>query len=257
MKYLKRFNEELTPRVYMSAAKKLTNLGHTDRANVLKDWANETEKREEMVKWKERLQSYSPFGIYKVNVVNPESGGKMGKFTADFYLDLSFDELVFEDNFEFEKQKDPNNVNGVSIFFFVGLIPTSEEVLKKCEEVMPEPEFGNGMYWGMSCGIDFKVQSGEVILEKFALDDYDENLSGNISFADRASAGKFKNLLKSIFSNPDLNYPSGYTDVEYMYQKLEQVILVQQGFSSDYGFELKNVADFINTQSPNTMYKTI
>ena len=254
MKYLKRFNEELRPRTYMNAAKKLTDLGHTDRANTLKDWAGQTEKREEIIKWKQRVQEYSPFGTYKVNVVNPESGEK---FTADFALDVNFDELAFEDNFEFEKQEDPNNINGVSIFFFIGLIPTSEEILKKCEEVMPDAEFGNGMFWGMSCGIDFKVQNGEVILEKFTLEDYDENLSGNVSFADRASAGKFKNLLKSIFSNPELNYPSGYNDADSIYQKLEQVILIQQGFSSDYGFELKNVADFINTQSPNTMYKTI
>lgn len=254
MKYLKRFNEELKPRTYLSAAKKLTAIGHNDRAKALKDWAGETEKKEEMIKWEERVKEYSPFGIYKINVVNPESGEKV---TGEFYLDVNFDELAFEDNFEYEKQKDPNNVSGVSIFFFIGLVPTSEELIKKCEEVMPESEFGNGMFWGMSCGIDFKVQNGEVILEKFILDNYDEYLSGDISFADRASAGKFKSLLKSIFSNPDLNYPSGYTDANSLYQKLEQVILIQQGFSSDYGFELKNVADFINTQSPNTMYKTI
>jgi len=254
MKYLKRFNEELKPRTYLSAAKKLTAIGHTDRANALKDWAGETEKREEITKWKEQLQNYSPFGIYKMNVVNPETGEKL---TADFALDVNFDELAFEDSFEYEKEKDPNNVSGVNIFFFIGLIPTSEELIKKCEEIMPEPEFGNGMFWGMCFGIDFKVQNGEVIFDKFSLDDYDDNLSGNVSFADRASAGKFKNLLKSIFTNPDLNYPSGYTDADSIYQKLEQVILIQQGFSSDYGFELKNVADFINTQSPNTMYKTI
>ena len=254
MKYLKRFNEELNPRTYLSAAKKLTAIGHTDRANALKDWAGETEKREEMTKWKEQLQNYSPFGIYKMNVVNPETGEKL---TADFALDVNFDELAFEDSFEFEKQKDPNNVSGVNIFFFIGLIPTSEELIKKCEEIMPEPEFGNGMFWGMCFGIDFKVQNGEVIFDKFNLDDYDDNLSGNVSFADRASAGKFKNLLKSIFTNPDLNYPSGYTDAASLYEKLEQVILIRQGFSSDYGFELKNVADFINTISPNTMYKTI
>jgi hypothetical protein len=254
MKYLKRFNEELKPSTYMSAAKKLTAIGHTDRANTLKDWSEQTEKREDMAKWKERLQEYSPFGTYKVNVVNPETEEK---FTADFALDINFDELSFEDSFEWEKEKDPNNVSGVNIFFFVGLIPTSEEVIRKCEEIMPESEFGNGMFWGMSCGIDFKVQNGQVILDKFTLEDYDENLSGNVSFADRSSANKFKNLLKSIFSNPELNYPSGYTDVDYMYQKLEQVILIRQGFSSDYGFELKNIADFINTQSPNTMYKTI
>jgi hypothetical protein len=168
MKYLKRFNEELRPRTYLSAAKKLTDIGHADRAKTLKDWAGETEKRDEMIKWKEQLKNYSPFGTYKVNIVNPESGEK---FTGDFALDVNFDELAFEDNFEYEKEKDPNNVNSVSIFFFVGLIPTSEEVIRKCEEIMPESEFGNGMFWGMSCGIDFKVQSGEVILEKFDLDD--------------------------------------------------------------------------------------
>ena len=254
MKYLKRFNEELRPRTYMSAAKKLTDIGHTDRANALKDWAQETEKREEITKWKDRLQDYGLFGTYKVNVVNPETEEK---FTGDFYLDINFDELSFEDNFEYQKEQNPDAIEGVSIFFFIGLIPTTEETLRKCVEIMPEPEFGNGMFWGMSCGIDFEVIKNEVILKKFLLDDYDENLSGNVSFADRSSANKFKTLLKNIFTNPELNYPSGYTDVEYMYQKLEQVILVQQGFSSDYGFELKQVADFINSQSPNTMYKTV
>ena len=254
MKYLKKFNEELRPRTYLSAAKKLTAIGHTDRAKELKDWAEETEKREEVQKWKDRLQDYGLFGTYKMNIVNPETGEKL---TADFYLDVNFDELGFEDNFEYEKEKDPNNIKDVSIFFYLGLIPTSEETLRKCIEIMPEAEFGNGMFWGMSCGIDFKVEKGQVVLEKFALYDYDDSLSGNVSFADRASAGRFKTLLKNIFSNPELNYPSGYTDVEYMYQKLEQVICIQQGFSSEYGFELKDVADFINQQSPNTMYKTI
>jgi hypothetical protein len=254
MKYLKKFNEELKTRTYLSAAKKLKDIGHIDRANALKDWASDSEKREEMSKWKNQIQEYSPFGIYKINVVNPENGKK---FTDDFALDVNFDELSFEDNFEMEKEEDPNNISGVSILFFIGLIPTSEEVIKKCEEVMPDSEFGNGMFWGMCFSIDFEIQDGGVILQSFNLSDYDEGLSGNVSFADRASAGKFKTLLKNIFSKSDLNYPSGYTDVDSLYEKLEQVILIRQGFSSDYGFELKNVADFINTISPNTMYKTI
>lgn len=254
MKYLKRFNEELRPSTYMSAAKKLTAIGHTGRANALKDWAGETEKREEMSKWKDRLQDYGLFGSYKMNIVNPETEEK---FTGDFYLDINFDEMAFEDSFEYEKENNPDNIKGVSILFFIGLIPTSEETLRKCVEIMPDPEFGNGMFWGMSCDLELQIINDRLTFTKFSLDDYDDNLSGNVSFADRASAGKFKNLLKSIFSNPELNYPSGYTDVEYMYQKLEQVICIRQSFSSDYGFELKQAADFINAQSPNTMYKTI
>ena len=99
MKYLKRFNEELKPSTYISASRKLAKIGHTDRAEELKAWAGETEKKEEMVKWKQQLQNYSPFGIYKMNVVNPESGEK---FTADFALDVNFDELSFEDSFEYD-----------------------------------------------------------------------------------------------------------------------------------------------------------
>jgi len=254
MKYLKRFNEELNSNTYNSAARKLTKLGHTDRAAELKSWAQETERKEELIKWKQEIQTYSPFGIYKMNIVNPESGEKL---TTDFALDISFDADSFEDNFEFEKQKDPNNINDVSLSFFVGLIPTSEDVLKKCEEVMPEPEFGNGMFWGMFCGVDFKVVKGKVVIEKFALDNYDENLSGEVSFANRASANKFKTLLKNILTKTDLNYPSGYHDADSLYQKLEQTICIQQAFSSDYGFELKDIADFISAISPNEMYKTI
>lgn len=253
MKYLKRFNEELKSSTYMSASRKLAKIGHTDRAEELKAWAQETEKKEDMIKWREQIQRYSPFGTYKLSIVNPETEEKL---TADFYLDVNFDELAFEDTFESSKSED-GSVEDVGIPFFIGIIPTSEETIRKCEEMMPCAEFGNGMYWGMVLSLDFDVKGEQVKFKKFDLGDYDEGLSGNVGFADRASAGKFKTLLKNIFTNPELNYPSGYTDVEHMYQKLEQVICIQQSFSSDYGFELKDVADFINQQSPNTMYKTI
>lgn len=253
MKYLKRFNEELNSSTYMSASRKLNKMGHTDRAAELKDWSQQTERKEEMVKWKDRLRDYSPFGTYKINIVNPETGEKL---TGDFALDINFDELSFEDTFESAKDGD-NDIKDVGIPLFIGLIPTSEELMKKCEEIMPAAEFGNGMFWGTVISLDFDVISNQVNFTKFVLDNYDEGLSGDVSFADRASASKFKTLLKNIFTNPELGYPSGYNDADSLYQKLEQVILIQQSFSSDYGFELKQVADFINTQSPNEMYKTL
>ena len=253
MKYLKKFNEELKPGTYFSAARKLSKID-AGRSAKLKEWGQKMETREELQKWKESLQVHSPFGIFKITVKNPKTGKN---FTADFAIEFNFDELAFEDSYEYEKEQSEGDILDLNIPFFIGIIPTSEETMNLCNEIMPEAEFGNGFYWGMFLSLGFDIIGGKVQFKKFELDSYDSGLSGEVSLADRASAGKFKTLLLNIFSNPNFNYPSGYTDVEYLYQKLEQVICIQQAFSSEYGFELKDVADFINQQSPNTMYKTI
>ena len=88
MKYLKKFNEELRPQTYRSAARKLDKLGHTDRAQALKDWALETEKKEEMIKWKDSIQDYAQFGTFKMAIKNEETGKTL---TGDFHLDINFD----------------------------------------------------------------------------------------------------------------------------------------------------------------------
>ena len=80
MKYLRKFNEELKPQTYRSAARKLTKLGHTDRAKALTDWSNEVESKEEMQKWRDQLQDYSNFGTFNINIRNTENDEKM---TAD------------------------------------------------------------------------------------------------------------------------------------------------------------------------------
>ena len=278
MKYLKTF-EELSPEIYKRAAvgfrkrdekdrsqrKKLGmsdeyeedflldkdgNLVKDEKGNFirkadasaknLEDHAKEREGKYDVIKWKKNLQTYSPFGIFKLNIANPKNGKKL---TGDFALDFDY---------EFEKEGNLDNIN-----FFLGLIPTSEDLIKKCEEVMPSPEMNNGFYWGMCCSIDFKVKNGEVIFDKFKLEDYDDNLSGNVSFADRPSADKFKMVLKNLFSNPGYGYPSSRTDCKDQWEALERTILNECGLSSEYGFELEQVASFINTISPNTLYKAI
>jgi len=241
MKYLRKFNEELKPQTYRSAARKLTKLGHTDRANTLTNWANEMENKEEMVKWKDQLQDYANFGTFNINIRNIETDEKM---TGEFALAIHFDELAFSD--------EPES----GICFFVGLVPTSEELIQKCNEFMSDPEFGNGFYWGMIFNLEYNI-TDQIKFKKWNLWDYDDNLSGKVAFADRASANKFKNLLIKIVSDSQLNYPSGYTDVAYLYQKLEAVILAEQSFSSEYGFQLEDTADYIKTISPNELSRPI
>jgi hypothetical protein len=251
MKYLKKFNEELKPGTYFSAARKLKKLGHTDRASELEDWGYNVESRENLVKWRDNLQDYSPFGLFKVKI----SGKKGQQLVGDFALFIQFDELAFEDSYEYLRQENGDNIKGLSIPMFIGVVPTSEDLISKCEEVMPEPEFGNGFYWGMFASIGFDIVNGKLVFTNFGLDSYDTGMSGNVSFADRSSAGRFKMLLKNIFTNPDLNYPSGYTDQTNFYKKLEEVVLAGAGLSVDYGVDLSTFADYIMTISPNTLYK--
>jgi hypothetical protein len=238
MKYLKRFNEELRPQTYMSAARKLDKLGHHDRAKVLKDWAREVEMKEEMIKWKDRIQDYAQFGTFKMSIKNPDTGETL---TGDFHLDISFDEMAFSDEPE----------SGIS--FFIGLIPTSEDLIHQYMELCPDYDFGNGFFWGKIFNLEYEL-GDTVTFTKWNFWDYDD---GKITFSDRGSANKFKTLLIQFFTNRDLGYPSGYTDVDDMYEKLESCILAENSFSSEYGFKLEDAAEYIRTISPNLLYSTL
>lgn len=269
MKYLKRFNEELKPQVYRSAARsilqsKLPPTGPGEltkiirspekpksvsddtwqRVTKLRSHADEMERKQELIKWKDTLQDYLLFGTSKLKITNPENNEEL---VGDFALYINFDELAFEDSYEYERQNADGKIKS-SIPFFVGIIPTSEELIEECDEVIPEPEFDNGFYWGMCVAIHFEIDGDNLTFTGLDVDDYDSGMTGEVSFADKPSARKFLLLLKNMFSNPDLNYPSGYTDETNAYKKLEQVILIRQAFSTDYGFRLEQVADFIQAQ---------
>ncbi len=247
MKYLRKFNEELKPQTYRRAAYKLKKMGHVDRASELDKWGDKIEDDLNYKKWGKNLEEYAKFGTYKLNIKT-----KKGDINGDFYLDINFDGDSFIDSL-YDNDENGNKEGG--IWFFVGIIPTTEELMKDCMSKFPDPDMGNGFFCGLSVGLDFEIINNKVEFKKFNLSNYDESISGDISLGDRQSAGRFRNLLKSMFTNPSLNYPSGRTDVEYMYQAFEQIILSEAGFSSDYGFRLEDAVEFINTISPNTMYK--
>lgn len=90
-----------------------------------------------------------------------------------------------------------------------------------------------------------------VSIKSFLLTDADED---KIYISDRPSAGRFRNLLRNIFLNPNFNYPSGFTDDPYLYHKMEHLICAEYGFSSDYGFNIEDIGKFINTISANEIY---
>lgn len=255
MKYLKKFNEELKPSTYRSAARKLTkNYGHKDRADSLNQWANKREVDVNLEKWRENIEQMSKFGKFKLNIVKNRNSliEANNRMTGEFYLDISFDGDSFMDSVDEFKEEGAG-----SLPFFIGIIPVDKDILDKCESVMPEPDMDNGFYWGMYLSLSFTLQNDTLTFTKYELGDYDPGVSGYITIADRSSAGRFKSLLKGIFTDENLNYPSGRTDVSYMYEVIQNIVCIEAGLSSEYGFSVEQAGDFISKLSPNEMYKSI
>jgi hypothetical protein len=246
MKYLKRFNEELKPSTYRSAARKLDKLGHTKRASDLKNWADKRESDDNLKNWKENIEKFKKFGTFKLNIKSDQ-----GELTEDFYLNFVLDRDAFADSFEYIQE------DGSYFWFGIIIIPATEEVIKKCEEVLPDPDFNNGGYWGLSYSIKVEI-SDDMSLKVVSqfLDNYDDSLTGKVSIADRRSANKFRKLIIDIFSDENLDYPSGYNDFDNIWDLLNLYFGANLGLSGDWGWEPEQIADYIkNETTPNHYFK--
>jgi hypothetical protein len=246
MKYLKKFNEELKSETYRRASYKLKKLGHEDRSKELADWSKKVEGDENLVKWEEHKSELSKFGKFKLKITNPDTNQT---FTGDFYLSLHLDRMFFQDSLD-EIADDKEGVFWIAI----GIVPADEKTLNDCMEYLPDNDMSNGFFWGLSLSLEFKIEHEQIKFTGYSIKNYDESVSGDVKIADRASAGKFKTLLKNMFGNPDFNYPSGYNDFQYFYEMVYLVFGAQFGLSSDYGFSPEVITDFINTMSANEMY---
>jgi len=247
MKYLKRFNEELDPMTYKRAASKLRKKGHVKRAEDLESWSQEMDNKLSYQKWEENIKRLKEFGSYKLEI---DVYGE--KLVGDFYLDLVPDRDSFGESLEYLRE------DGVVFWFGIIIVPSTRELLDKCIDFLPESDFGNGGFWGMSLSIFVKYDDSTAGLnvERFFLDNYDESLSGNASIKDRRSANRFRKLIIDIFSKKDLNYPSGYTDYDNIWDLWELYFGARLGLSGDYGWEPEHIADYFkNETSVNDFYK--
>jgi hypothetical protein len=249
MKYLKKFNEEYSSQTYRKIAREVEKRAKDlptstlrersiksdleTRAQRIKDHSKFIENIENLAKWEDELKIHSPFGFYNLTVENPETGETLN---GEFALSIHFDELAFSDEPEY------------GIGLFVGIIPSSKELVSEYLEKFPDCDMDNGFIWSMIVSLQYDIIDGQVIMKKFEISDYDGESYGSAVFTNRRSAENFKSLLVNIFSNKDLNYPSGYRDVDTIWEKLESCILAENSFSSDYGFKLEDVANFISSK---------
>lgn len=243
MKYLKRFNEELNSRTYLRASyrrkKSAEGLTGRNKENALKsaadlhDWASKTELKEYYKSWEEKVSTYSKYG--KIT-------GYVSGEPIDFYFDITFDSLCFSDTFEDQKDQNPDEFE-TSIPLQIWLVPTTKEQVDKCLETIPDDYFTNGEFQAFYLNIDIEIKNEEVSFKEFNIWSEEEvgiELTPNAGF-------KIKEMLIKLFSDKSLNYPSSVTTYETEYENIEATMCIENGMSVDYGFELKDVADYIRT----------
>ena len=250
MKYLKKFNEELRPQTYRNAAKKLLKQSpfNKERAEDLNKWADKREMTEDSATWEKMKAETSKFGTYELHISNPS-----GDFVGKFHPYITFERDGFLD--EYEDNKEHGEINSedfdMPLSFFLGSVPADQETLDKCLENMPEPDFGNGFFWTNNIGILVYFENGSTKINDIMIDEYDDSLTGTVSIKDRKSAQLLKTLLVKMFSEPNLGYPSGYNDFSSFYEMFEAKILAEAGLSSDFGFSMEAIADFLKAVSAN------
>ncbi len=240
MKYLKKFNEELKSQTYLSASRKLKQLGNPSsikRSKILNDWSTKVEFKEYLVKWKQKIEEYSKYGVFRLNIRD--------NFSDDFYTALFFDSDAFLDEFEY-----PNQLgSSTQIYFSLGIIPKTKEVLDKCMHYMPltnsgQDAFSNGFFWGLWVSIDVKIINGNRFeISDMRVSTYDRDDTGDVSLTSGA-AQKLKNLLVQLLTNKELDYPSSATDTESEYENINNSF-IKSGISSDYGLTLDDIAEYI------------
>ena len=246
MKYLKKFNEELNPRTYRSAAAKLLKQSpfNKERAEDLNAWADKREMVEDSAKWEKMKQQCSKFGTYELHI---EEDGV--EFVGKFHPYITFDRDGFLDEYEYNKEKGADF--DMQLGLFLGSIPADQETLEKCIETMPDPDFNNGFFWTNNISILIYFENGSTKIHDIMIDEYDDSLTGSVSVTDRNSAQTLKTLLAKMFSEPNLGYPSGYNDFDSFYEMFEAKVLAEAGLSSDYGFSMEAIADFLKGVSAN------
>ena len=208
-------NEDLDPRTYISAADKLTKLGHIKRPEQLKSWAETIKQREVEAKHKMALEEAKKLGQFQLRFVGRGSEIRFANcyiqlyFNSDYYLSEMLPEWLDGER------------NALWSQFMFGVHPVSEQDLEVLDwyvggDIKGYTNRANGIIWLQDVYINLTNQShiapdgvklpmvstGAVSIE---CSEFSE-----VYFSNRREAIKFRNLLVDLFEG-DIDYiqPNG------------------------------------------------
>ncbi len=191
MKYIKSFNEELTPYVYRNAAKLAKEYKQPKRAERFSNWANELQNKENLKKSQENRERLSQYGTFDGCLLVGHSGEEI---VGKFYLDIWFDDDWFGD-IVYQSWGDGTFEYGISLPFEIEIIASDEETQGKIDA--SEIEQNHGVIWSNRLEMNLSTYdqtTKEVNLRPNGYGYYSRD-SEDFHFLDRRNAVKFKKLL--------------------------------------------------------------
>lgn len=191
MKYIKSFNEELTPYIYRKAANLAKQYKQPKRAERFSNWADELQNKENIKKTKENRERLSQYGVFDGCLSVGYNGEDiMGKF----YLDIWFDDDWFGD-IVYQSWGDGAFDYGISLPFEIEIIAADEETQGKIDA--SEIEQNHGVIWPNRLEMNLSTYdqtTKEVNLRPGGYGYYSRD-SEDFHFLGRRNAVKFKKLL--------------------------------------------------------------
>ena len=265
MRYLKRYNEELKPETYLSAAQKLQSLGHQRRPEALRVYAEEIKQRQKEERKAKTLEEAKKLGEYDI---------KFGDFVGRCYIYFCWINDDFDDYIQDFKSGD-----ALWLRFSMGFIPVDEETLYSFNEAETRTGYpnskisysispsDNGVWWVQDFGINLSKSPNSINNKDVELytdiEDSSKELipTGEVYmdgiefpcfyFADRANAQKFKTMLYKLFNseiifNSDSNRPGGMVE------------MIREELVGEYGFGFNEYIRFVESIKRirvNNLYK--
>lgn len=215
MKYLKKYNEELSPRIYLNAANKLANLGHKRRPEELKKWAEEERKKNIIseakklghfkFKVRDKIANYYPYFDLNKDELR-EQFISYREDNCSFWLPLEMGLIPVEEE-DLEIIKEYSEYHSYDIVYWVQRIYLNISISISDIEKLLEDQTDNfdnlikrSSYINYLTSIGFKgIGKGETIpLGRASIE---SGVYSEVYLADRLNANKFKKMLIDLFED--------------------------------------------------------
>lgn len=259
MKYLKRFNEELSPSLLRRAAKKADEKGgyyKTDSAPKMIDYAD-------ILEWKENVKKSEKNGVIQLELRTDKK--KLGEepkyYIGDFYPVVSLGLYMLNDNLDNEEGD-----KSIYLTIFISAVVTTEEGLNEMNEaidtyVNSKPGTKSkykegGKIWMAYSDLQITLENGTFAIHPL---DFYENDSCvvDVKILNRRSSGLIRTAIINEFNNNcELYFNNEKEHFENAKEAID-AIFAKHGLSSEYGISYEDIYEAIlKTPASTFMFKT-